>query len=219
MAASRAAAIAPVTDACTGMTSSSATSRTILRTPGSGTTSRSHDPQPRARLADRIKASRHAESHTLVLGTSTISPAAPASRTAHSSPAKAEAAGKPRPDGNSTTANPPDQRTGNPELPGTPRALITLPSPSVHPIPTGCAVRVRSGTHVLLSMFSGTGRCQRDNRRHRLAPGSAGAGTADGFAAGHILRAAGHGARHLGQPPVPRPRLTARAICRTPRVQ
>ena len=32
MAASRAAAIAPVTDACTGMTSSSATSRTILRT-------------------------------------------------------------------------------------------------------------------------------------------------------------------------------------------
>jgi hypothetical protein len=199
MAASRAATIAPVTDACTGITSSSVTSRSTLRTPGSGTTSRSHDPQPRARLAARIKASRHAESHTLVLGKSTISPVAPASRTAHSSPARAEPVGKTRPDGNFTTANPPDQRTGNPELPGkTSRALITLSSPSVHPISTGCAVKVRSGTLVCAKHVLRTGRCQRDNSRHRLASGSAGAGTGDGFPASHILRAAGHRARQLG---------------------
>jgi hypothetical protein len=77
-AASRAAAsTASVTDACTGITSSSATSRTTVRAPGSQTTSRRHDPQPRARLAARINASRDEESHAPAPGRSAISPVAP----------------------------------------------------------------------------------------------------------------------------------------------
>ena len=49
MARSRlAAATASATDACTGITSSIDTSRTTRRTCGSGTTTRTHEPQPRA---------------------------------------------------------------------------------------------------------------------------------------------------------------------------
>jgi hypothetical protein len=55
----------------------------------------------------------------------------------------------------STTANPRNQRTGNPELPGiTPRAFNTL-CPHRHPIRTGCTVKVQGGTPDLIPLTCG----------------------------------------------------------------
>ena len=147
MARSRlAAATASATDACTGITSSSDTSRTTRRECGSGTTTRTHEPQPRARRADRTSEPRQSASKKPAPDMSTIRPSPPESSTAHSTPAIAGALGEPVPAGHPTTAHPANRRTGNPG-PSRPRVLTTLRSLSAPD--TNRACRQGPGRHTL----------------------------------------------------------------------